>query len=234
MQVRSVLVPWGSPLEKSRAERIAEHCKQPCCRERRASRGDFPVCIACCICLLVFPIGLSRIGWTPRATRSSQLPLLNRAPGDVDGLIGTTIAPWQFFYYRPARGEESGARQYPQAARDVLVRQRKLHGVVFFIIVCTARTLYVSGHRDITMRAQAAQAVIPLAGRGAVFFSLRLLNASLFAASICRCRPRRDLRRAWFRGGTITSSKRHLCKTTHFDRGGSRHRAAADAPRGRS
>jgi Mn2+/Fe2+ NRAMP family transporter len=51
--------------------------------------------------------------------------------------------------------------------------------------VCTAATLYVSGHRDINDAAQAAQALIPLAGRGAgVLFAFGLLNASLFAASI--------------------------------------------------
>src|SRR6202043_1952705 len=57
--------------------------------------------------------------------------------------------------------------------------------IVFFIIVCTAATLYVSGHRDITDAAQAAEALIPLAGRGAgILFAFGLLNASMFAASI--------------------------------------------------
>src|SRR5258708_11063804 len=57
--------------------------------------------------------------------------------------------------------------------------------IVLFIIVCTAATLYVSGHRNITDAAQAAQALIPLAGKGAgILFAFGLLNASLFAASI--------------------------------------------------
>jgi len=57
--------------------------------------------------------------------------------------------------------------------------------IVFFIIVCTAATLYTSGHRDITDAAQAAQALIPLAGKWAgILFAFGLLNASLFAASI--------------------------------------------------
>ena len=57
--------------------------------------------------------------------------------------------------------------------------------IVFFIIVCTAATLYASGHRDITDAAQAAQALIPLAGKWAgTLFAFGLLNASLFAASI--------------------------------------------------
>src|SRR6202007_2969137 len=57
--------------------------------------------------------------------------------------------------------------------------------VVFFIIICTAATLYTSGHRDITDAGQAAQALIPLAGKWAgILFAFGLLNASLFAASI--------------------------------------------------
>jgi Mn2+/Fe2+ NRAMP family transporter len=57
--------------------------------------------------------------------------------------------------------------------------------IVFFIIVCTAATLYKNGHRDISDAAQAAQALIPLAGKGAgILFAFGLLNASLFAASI--------------------------------------------------
>src|SRR5437016_13490123 len=57
--------------------------------------------------------------------------------------------------------------------------------IVFFIIVCTAATLYASGHRNINDAAMAAQALIPLAGKWAgTLFAFGLLNASLFAASI--------------------------------------------------
>jgi Mn2+/Fe2+ NRAMP family transporter len=57
--------------------------------------------------------------------------------------------------------------------------------IVFFIIVATAATLYVSGQRDITDAVQAAKALIPLAGKWAGFtFAFGLLNASLFAATI--------------------------------------------------
>ena len=57
--------------------------------------------------------------------------------------------------------------------------------IVFFIIVCTAATLYVSGQRAITDASQAASALVPLAGTWAsLLFAFGLLNASLFAASI--------------------------------------------------
>src|SRR5467141_3517844 len=102
------------------------------------------------------------------------------------GLVGTTIAPWQFFYLQAAFVEKKvNPRRYPQARADVLFGSVSCMVIVFFIIVCTAATLYVSGHREINDAAQAAQALIPLAGRGAgILFAFGLLNASLFAASI--------------------------------------------------
>jgi NRAMP (natural resistance-associated macrophage protein)-like metal ion transporter len=104
----------------------------------------------------------------------------------LTGLVGTTIAPWQFFYLQAGFVEKKvGPRQYPQARADVLVGSISCMVIVFFIIVCTAATLYVSGHRDINDAAMAAQALYPLAGRWAGrLFAFGLLNASLFAATI--------------------------------------------------
>src|SRR5258706_15153382 len=57
--------------------------------------------------------------------------------------------------------------------------------IVSFIIVGTAATLHVSGHFNIVDAGEAAQSLVPLAGRGAaILFAFGLLNASLFAASI--------------------------------------------------
>src|SRR2546422_7080784 len=104
----------------------------------------------------------------------------------LTGLVGTIIAHWQFFYLQAGFVEKKvGPRQYPQARFDVLFGSVTCMMIVFFIIVCTAATLYTTGHRDITDAGQAAQALIPLAGKGAgVLFAFGLLNASLFAASI--------------------------------------------------
>src|ERR1700680_2899592 len=101
-------------------------------------------------------------------------------------LVGTTIAPWKFFYLQAGFVEKKvGPRQYPQARADVLVGSISCMVIVFFIIVATAATLYVSGQRNITDAVQAAKALIPLAGKWAGFtFAFGLLNASLFAASI--------------------------------------------------
>ncbi|HMD07345.1 MAG TPA: Nramp family divalent metal transporter [Candidatus Acidoferrum sp.] len=104
----------------------------------------------------------------------------------LTALVGTTIAPWQFFYLQAGFVEKKvGPRQYPQARADVLVGSVSCMVIVFFIIVATAATLYASGQRDITDAVQAAKALIPLAGKWAGFtFAFGLLNASLFAASI--------------------------------------------------
>src|SRR5437899_6133993 len=104
----------------------------------------------------------------------------------LTGLVGTTIAPWQFFYLQAGFVEKKvGPRQYPQARADVLFGSVRCMVIVFLIIVCTAATLWTSGDREITDAAQAAQALIPLAGKGAgILFAFGLLNASLFAASV--------------------------------------------------
>jgi NRAMP (natural resistance-associated macrophage protein)-like metal ion transporter len=104
----------------------------------------------------------------------------------LTGLVGTTIAPWQFFYLQAGFVEKKvGPRQYPQARADVLVGSISCMVIVFFIIVCCAATLWKTGHRDISDAAQAAQALYPLAGAWAGrLFAFGLLNASLFAATI--------------------------------------------------
>jgi Mn2+/Fe2+ NRAMP family transporter len=104
----------------------------------------------------------------------------------LTALIGTTIAPWQFFYLQAGFVEKRvGPRQYKHARWDVLVGSVSCMAIVFFIIVCTAATLHKNGLTNISDAAQAAQALVPLAGKwAATLFAFGLLNASLFAASI--------------------------------------------------
>jgi Mn2+/Fe2+ NRAMP family transporter len=101
-------------------------------------------------------------------------------------LVGTTIAPWQHFYLQAAVVEKRvGPRQYAATRNDVLVGSISCMIIVFFIIVCTAYTLYNHGIHDIDSAGTAAIALRPLAGKWAsALFALGLLNASLFAASI--------------------------------------------------
>ncbi|MFZ0736629.1 MAG: Nramp family divalent metal transporter [Candidatus Acidiferrales bacterium] len=104
----------------------------------------------------------------------------------VTALVGTTIAPWQFFYMQAGFVEKRvGPKNYKHARLDVLVGSLTCMAIVFFIIVCCAATLHASGNTNITSAAQAAKALTPLAGRAAgALFAFGLLNASLFAASI--------------------------------------------------
>jgi Mn2+/Fe2+ NRAMP family transporter len=104
----------------------------------------------------------------------------------LTGLVGTTIAPWQFFYLQAGFVEKRvGPRQYKQAKWDVLVGSISCMVIVFFIIVCCAATLNKHGLTNVTSAKEAAVALIPLAGKWAGWlFAFGLLNASLFAASI--------------------------------------------------
>src|ERR1700677_5025826 len=104
----------------------------------------------------------------------------------LTALVGTTIAPWQFFYLQAGFVEKRvGPRQYKHARMDVLVGSISCMVIVFFIIVCTAATLHAHGMTNISDAGEAAKALVPLAGKAAgALFAIGLLNASLFAASI--------------------------------------------------
>jgi Mn2+/Fe2+ NRAMP family transporter len=148
------------------------------------------VFLAACVLYLAYVVSaiFAKPDWL-EAARSTVIPTLHFNAGYLvmlTGLIGTTIAPWQFFYMQAGFVEKKvSVRQYPQARADVLIGSVSCMAIVFFIIVCTAATLYASGQRNITDAAQAASALIPLAGKWAgTLFAFGLLNASLFAASI--------------------------------------------------
>jgi NRAMP (natural resistance-associated macrophage protein)-like metal ion transporter len=131
---------------------------------------------------------LAKPDWA-MAARDVVIPNLHFESGyllTLTALVGTTIAPWQFFYLQAGFVEKKvGPRQYRQARLDVLVGSISCMVIVFFIIICTAATLHASGHTSISDASQAAKALIPLAGKWAgLCFAFGLLNASLFAATI--------------------------------------------------
>jgi NRAMP (natural resistance-associated macrophage protein)-like metal ion transporter len=102
------------------------------------------------------------------------------------GVIGTTIAPWMQFYLQSSIVEKGiSVKQYKASRLDVIVGCFFTDLVAWFIIVACAATLYVHGLRDISVPADAAGAMKPLAGDFAfILFAAGLFNASLFAASI--------------------------------------------------
>jgi Mn2+/Fe2+ NRAMP family transporter len=148
------------------------------------------VFLAACVLYLSYVVSaiFAKPDWL-EAARHTVIPTMHFNAGYLvmlTGLIGTTIAPWQFFYMQAGFVEKKvSVRQYPQARADVLIGSFSCMAIVFFIIVCTAATLYTSGQRSIADAAEAASALVPLAGKWAgVLFAFGLLNASIFAATI--------------------------------------------------
>src|SRR6201998_533796 len=136
----------------------------------------------------VFSAFLAKPDWLI-AAKETVIPSLSLSSGYLlmlTGLVGTTIAPCQFFYFQAGFVEKKvGPRQYPQARADVLIGSISCMVIVFFIIVCTAATLHASGQLNISDASEAAKALIPLAGKWAgLCFAFGLLNASMFAATI--------------------------------------------------
>ena len=106
----------------------------------------------------------------------------------LTALVGTTIAPWQFFYLQAGFVEKRvGPKQYKHARLDVLVGSISCMVIVFFIIVCCAATLNKNGMTNITDAAQAAAALAPLAGSWPPTYSPS-------ACSTRRCSPLRSFR----------------------------------------
>src|SRR5271166_5364289 len=145
--------------------------------------------VACVFYLsYLFSALLSHPDWM-LAARMTVIPSIHVDTGYLlmlTALVGTTIAPWQFFYLQASFVEKKvGPRQYPQARMDVLLGSISCMVIVFFIIICTAATLHASGLTNISDAGEAAKALIPLAGKwAALTFAFGLLNASLFAATI--------------------------------------------------
>jgi NRAMP (natural resistance-associated macrophage protein)-like metal ion transporter len=102
------------------------------------------------------------------------------------GVIGTTITPWMQFYLQSSIVDKGvGIKQYKASRLDVIVGSFFTDIVAWFIVVVCAATLYTHGMRNLTVPADAAEAMKPIADRYAyILFAVGLFNASFFAASI--------------------------------------------------
>jgi Mn2+/Fe2+ NRAMP family transporter len=157
---------------------------------RGTARSVEKIFLAACVLYLSYVASafLAKPNWIA-AARATVIPSMHFDAGYLlmlTALVGTTIAPWQFFYLQASFVEKRvAAKQYSQARLDVLFGSVSCMVIVFFIIVCTGSTLFVTGHHVINDAGDAAQALVPLAGKWAAsLFAFGLLNASLFAASI--------------------------------------------------
>ena len=100
-------------------------------------------------------------------------------------VIGTTITPWgQFFIQAYVVDKGISIKHFRYTKAEVLMGAVVTDLVALFIIVACAATIHVSGG-DIQTADQAAQALVPLAGKFASeLFAFGLLNASVLAAAI--------------------------------------------------
>lgn len=100
-------------------------------------------------------------------------------------LIGTTITPWgQFFIQSYVVDKGLEIKHYRAERAEIYVGAFITDIVSFFIIICTAATLYTHGIR-INDAADAAMALRPLAGDMAQFlFAFGLFSASMLGAFI--------------------------------------------------
>jgi NRAMP (natural resistance-associated macrophage protein)-like metal ion transporter len=108
------------------------------------------------------------------------------------GLLGTTISPYMLFWQASQEVEEDIAldrthlyqrrgttrREKRYALVDIGVGMLFSNVVAYFIILTTGATLFVSGNRHIGTAGEAAQALVPMAGRGAEW----LLAAGMIGA----------------------------------------------------
>lgn len=101
------------------------------------------------------------------------------------GMIGTTITPYMQFYLQAAIVDKKlSLKDYKYEQLDVYLSSFWSNIVQFFIIVCTAATLYAIG-TQISTASEAALALKPLAGENAfILFGAGLFGASVLAAAI--------------------------------------------------
>lgn len=101
------------------------------------------------------------------------------------GMIGTTITPYMQFYLQSSIVDKKlSIKEYKYEKLDVYLGAFWGNAVSFFIIVCTAATLFKEG-LSIETAQQAAYALKPLAGEYAfVLFGAGLFGASVLAAAV--------------------------------------------------
>jgi Mn2+/Fe2+ NRAMP family transporter len=115
------------------------------------------------------------------------------------GILGTTISPYLFFWQASQEVEEERAQgrrsvsqrqgatveELRQARTDVVTGMFFSNFIMYFIILTTAATLHAHGQTNIETAQQAAEALRPLAGRGAYWlFTLGLIGTGMLGVPV--------------------------------------------------
>ncbi len=136
----------------------------------------------------------------PDWSQVAQATFVPRVPWSVGGLatlvgiLGSAISPYIFFWQtaqmvederllgrRTVRERRGATADELKAARvDIVTGMAFACVVMYFIMLTAGSTLYPAGDRNIETAPQAAEALRPLAGRGAYFlFSLGFIGAGM-------------------------------------------------------
>jgi NRAMP (natural resistance-associated macrophage protein)-like metal ion transporter len=110
------------------------------------------------------------------------------------GILGTTISPYLFYWQASQEVEEERAQGKRKGASDEDLRRLRVdvvtgmfasNFVMYFIILTTAATLHSHGIVKIETAKQAAEALRPLAGRGAyLLFTLGLIGTGMLGVPV--------------------------------------------------
>lgn len=115
------------------------------------------------------------------------------------GILGTTISPYLFFWQAAQEVEEdrdhgkttvaqrrgSTNKELRIARTDVISGMLLSNMVMYFLILTTAATLNAHGIKNIETAKQAAEALLPLAGKGAyLLFTMGLVGTGMLAVPV--------------------------------------------------
>jgi NRAMP (natural resistance-associated macrophage protein)-like metal ion transporter len=144
---------------------------------------------------------LARPDW-PAVIRATFIPHIQWTRSYLAvlvGILGTTISPYLFFWQAAQEVEEDRERgkttvaqrrgstdeELRTATRDVVTGMLLSNVVMYFIILTTAATLNAHGIKNIETAQQAAEALRPLAGKGAyILFTLGLIGTGMLSVPV--------------------------------------------------
>jgi NRAMP (natural resistance-associated macrophage protein)-like metal ion transporter len=144
---------------------------------------------------------LARPDWSQvmRATFIPHLEWTRSYLSVLVAILGTTISPYLFFWQAAQEVEEDRDRgkttvaqrrgstdqELVTATRDVVTGMLFSNLVMYFIILTTAATLNAHGMKNIETARQAAEALRPLAGKGAYWlFTLGLVGTGMLGVPV--------------------------------------------------
>jgi len=134
-----------------------------------------------------------------RATLIPHLEMSSEYWATLVGIFGTTISPYLFFWQASEEVEEerkegmvtlkqrqgTTAAALKQSRNDVMTGMFFSNLIMYFIILTTAATLHAHGKTSIATAQDAAEALRPLAGKGAYWlFSLGLIGAGMLGVPV--------------------------------------------------